>query len=178
MVESLTLSKLIKLYGERENHDWIRLVLIALAFTPSVAFSEDTFVGSWFACYVEFGNSPRGSSVLQIDKKDSIYSVLIQDGSPKSYFGSGKLVRGQLLVRGCNYYRDEAVDGCDVKKPPLNFRLKKSDLKRKYKNLNLSLKKSEWILMKTEQSLDTLMARCNQLADEKNLDKDGWPKKF
>ena len=144
----------------------------------SLLSAKDAFVGDWFSCSLELGGPPQGAIVLQINKTGLMYDVF-QERMHWSFIGRGKLVNGQLHAKGCHYYDGKAVDGCDVINPPLNFKLKKSEFKRKYKVLNLSLKKGEWMLInKKEGELDKLIDRCRELAEQQNLDKDGWPKDF
>jgi hypothetical protein len=105
--------------------------------------------------------------------------VLIEEGStPNTYLGRGKLINRQLHIKGCGYYMDEAENGCDITNLSNNFKLKKFDLKRKYKNLDISLKNAEWIRINKESGPDKLSNRCRELAEQQHLDKDGWPKDF
>ena len=113
------------------------IIICMLILNSSLVFSGDDFVGDWFSCDIKRDNDPRANKALHIEKEGQIYSVLIEEGStPNTYLGRGKYINGQLRVKGCSYYRDEPMDGCDIKSPSVNFKLKKSDLKRKYKNLD------------------------------------------
>ena len=147
------------------------IIVCMLMLKSSLVFARDDFVGDWFSCYI---NDSRANRALHIEKEGQIYRVLIEEGStPNTYLGLGKYANRQLRVKGCGYYRDEPKDGCDIKNPSVNFKLKKSDLKRKYKNLDLSLKNAEWIRSTKQNEY-----RCRILSEQLDFDKDGWPKDF
>jgi hypothetical protein len=156
----------------------LRRLLIAclLVMNSSSVFAKDDFVGDWYSCSLELVGTPH-FYVLQISKTGSTYDVLQEQRVHSSFIGKGKLVNGQLHVKGCYYYDEKAVDGCDALNPPLVSKFKKSDFKRKLKNLDSSLKKGEWIrISKKEGELTKLTDRCRELAEQQNLDKDGWSK--
>jgi hypothetical protein len=154
------------------------LIACLLMLSSSLVLAKDDFVGDWFSCSLELGGPPQGATVLQINKAGLIYDVF-QERMHWSFIGRGKLINEQLHVKGCHYYDEKAADGCDATHSPLEIKFKKSEFKRKYKNLDLSLKKGEWIrVSKKEGELDKLEVRCRELAEQQSLDKDGWPKDF
>ena len=153
------------------------LISFVLALNPTFAFSNDGFVGTWFSCAYKEDDERARVHVMHIKKEGAAYSALLEWGQKYSFNGYGELVKGQLYVKGCNYYVNHLVDSrCDIDNPPLNFKLKQSDLRSKYKNLDKALKNSKWILL--DKDLDVFIDKCNALNDELRYDKDGWPVDF
>jgi hypothetical protein len=149
------------------------LIACLLIFNSSLALAKDDFAGFWYACDVVLVDGPYFDSI-QISKTGSSYDVFQEQRLHWSFIGRGKLVNGQLHVKGCHYYDEKAADGCDASNPPLESKFKKSEFKRKHKNLDVAIAKGEWIRVgRKDGELDELRRKCRELAEQKNADKAG-----
>ena len=157
----------------------LRKVLVSIFYIiclhSSYAMARDVFAGDWYSCRLD---SDFRHDVIHIDRRGSDYEILREYGGSYSYSGHGVLKNNTLRFLGCSYFRDEAMDGCNPKQPTQQFNLKKSLLKRDVKNLEVSLKNSEWIQINKSTSFELVTGECERLSQQKYFDKYGWPKKF
>jgi hypothetical protein len=124
--------------------------------------------GTWFSCVPDMqARSPY--SVLYIERSGNAHKWQMDWGQNHSAQGIVSFKKNELILYGCRAYRGETDPKCDEKKPPIDMRIDRFELTRKYKSIKFALEGSAWIRVGI-LSLDELSSRCEGIS-EKNIAK-------
>jgi len=140
----------------------MRTYTIALLLAASVSSPKAAdFAGLWFSCAPD-RQAPDPFVLLEIKRAGAGYRWLAEWGSPYSANGTGSVVDGKLVLRGCKTNRGKAVDGCDTSKPPVFLSLKSSAFVSSKVPYVEAVRQSAWV--RTDQgSWKSAAGQCDAL---------------
>ena len=126
------------------------------------ANAESKFEGKWFTCIPEAAGRKDPYSLMTINKDSNNFEVSSEFSTKYSFTGSGRMVAGNLEVKGCHYYAGEATNKCNPLNPPVTFTLKSKDFQRARPVTKQALLKSLPIYA-TDKDWRILADQCDRL---------------
>jgi hypothetical protein len=131
---------------------------LPLLLVAQCAAAKSPFDGMWLTCLPAQGRY----SLLTVAPQASGFRVTSETGAIWSFSGEGRLVSGELIVRGCHFSRDEPIDGCNPDQPPVAFTMKSSEFGEQKLPLRAALRRS--IPIRTsEKGWERLAKLCEEV---------------
>lgn len=92
-------------------------LVVASNCLPSV--KAESLDGTWVTCHPDMVGQRNPYTLSSIEREGFGYVVRNEWGVAYSFSGRAAVVGGELVVRGCTYYRGELTNGCDDENPPI-----------------------------------------------------------
>ncbi len=140
-------------------------VLSLLLVASSLAKASGPYEGSWFACLLQMEGRRNPWATRQIARDSNELKVVSEWGTKYSFSGSATPVGVHLVIRGCSYYVDAPMDGCDPQHPPIAERLQLPLNRTWPSDLDKALKRGDQILVRSPKEFDHLSKRCERLIE-------------
>jgi hypothetical protein len=139
------------------------LFVLFMLTAGQVASAGPQFVGMWFTCNPEHRHAHQ-YTLLTVEPVGKHFRVASETGQIFSFSGSGRLVSGDLHVRGCHFSRDDPGD-CDPEKPPPAFIMKPAEF-NPHRSPSLAAMRASKPVYTSAKRWEALAKLCQQAAAE------------
>ncbi len=139
-------------------------VLASLLMAWPMTHAGSVVVPAWFNCVLGVPG-PNHGVVTDVTRKGSTFEIFSEWGAYYSFRGSGTVVKGRLVVRGCATYVDRVVEGCDESRPPVSETVKLPLRRPPVQELDKALERGERIPLRGPNDAQRLAARCEEIVE-------------
>lgn len=140
-------------------------VAAVLALNSPLGWAAGPYEGSWFTCVFEMSGRRNPWHVQEIRREDGKLQVFSEWGTKYTFLGTARKVGNELVVRGCSFYVDSPMEGCDPADPPIAQKLKLPLRTTAPSNLDSALRRGESILLRDPKHFERLASWCEELID-------------